>query len=399
MIFDIIHFLSDYLGWKIPAVFLYSSTRMAMAAITSWLVCIFVGPRFIAKLYQLKIGQTVRLEDCPKLGELHAKKENTPTMGGLLILTSMLLSLALFMNLRHSFTFILLLTTLALGGIGAIDDTMKLKGRNTKGLPGRWKLALQVLFALLLTLYLIAPPLTEALHIGSWFAPPFARDPSVGENDFLSLSSYITRVYLPFLKHPLLTLGGWALPLFALMVIGVVAGTSNAVNLSDGLDGLAVGLLSLVAATLGGVAFVSNHTDLAGYLGILYIDGAGEIAVYLSACVGACLGFLWYNSHPAQVMMGDTGSLALGGILGVSALLLARQLLLALVGGMFVAEAVSVMLQVGSYRLRNRKRVFLCAPLHHHFEYKGWPETKVVIRFWIIGLLLAIVGVTSLKFQ
>lgn len=179
----------------------------------------------------------------------------------------------------------------------------------------------------------------------------------------------------------------------------VITGSSNAVNLTDGLDGLAAGSLIMVAGSLGIVAFVSNHQDLARYLNILYIEGSGEIAIYLCAMIGACLGFLWYNGYPAQVFMGDTGSLTLGGIIGVSAVLLKREFLLGIVGGIFVAEALSVILQVASYRFRNKKRIFLIAPLHHHFEYKGWPETKVVIRFWIVGLIFAIIGIASLRFQ
>jgi phospho-N-acetylmuramoyl-pentapeptide-transferase len=398
VIFDLIQLLSVYLG-HVPAVFLYSSTRMAMAAITSLLVCVLAGPRFIAMLSRWKAGQPIRTADSFLLGELHAKKQNTPTMGGVLILVSLLVSLFLYMNLRHAFTLILFLTLLSLGFLGALDDLAKLRQRHSRGLSGRLKLALQVCFTLALMAYLLIPSVTNCLQLGNWFPPPTAREVVGGQTATLSLSDYVTRLYLPFVKHPLWSFAGWGLPLFGILVIGVVAGTSNAVNLADGLDGLAVGLLTLAAATLAGVAFVSNHSDLAAYLGILYIEGASEIAVFLSACVGACLGFLWYNGHPAQVFMGDTGSLALGGALGVSALLLAREFLLALVGGVFVAETVSVMLQVASYRWRNRRRIFLCTPLHHHFEYKGWPETKVVIRFWIIGLLLAIIGIASLKFQ
>ncbi len=185
----------------------------------------------------------------------------------------------------------------------------------------------------------------------------------------------------------------------AILITFVITGSSNAVNLTDGLDGLATGMVMLAAGAFALIAFVSNNIDLAQYLHILYIDGSSEIAIYLAALFGACLGFLWYNSHPAQVFMGDTGSLTLGAILGVSAVLLKRELLLGIIGGIFVIEALSVMLQVGYFKLCNKKRLFLCAPLHHHFEYKGWPETKVVIRFWIIGLMLAIVGIASLKFQ
>ncbi len=184
-----------------------------------------------------------------------------------------------------------------------------------------------------------------------------------------------------------------------LLITFVVAGASNAVNLTDGLDGLATGCLIMVASCLALFAFVSNHLDLSGYLNILYVEGSGEIAIYLSALVGACIGFLWYNGYPAEIFMGDTGSLALGGIIGVAAVLLKREALLALVGGVFVVETLSVIMQVMSYRYRKKKRIFRCTPLHHHFECIGWPESKVVIRFWIVGLLLAIVGMSSLKFQ
>jgi phospho-N-acetylmuramoyl-pentapeptide-transferase len=179
----------------------------------------------------------------------------------------------------------------------------------------------------------------------------------------------------------------------------VITGSSNAVNLTDGLDGLASGCLIMVAGVLALIGFLSNNIEMSRYLNILYIEESGEIAIYMFALIGACLGFLWYNGHPAQVFMGDTGSLALGGIVGVSAILLRREVLFAIVGGIFVAETISVILQVGSYKLRNKKRIFLCTPLHHHFEYKGWPETKVVLRFWIISLILAIFGIASIKFQ
>jgi phospho-N-acetylmuramoyl-pentapeptide-transferase len=226
-----------------------------------------------------------------------------------------------------------------------------------------------------------------------------SSDAEHSRENSLSLREYVSRIYLPFIKEPVLILSGASLLLIAFFIFFVITGSSNAVNLTDGLDGLAAGCLIMVAGVLSLFAFVSNHFDIARYLNILYIEGSGEIAIYLFAMIGACLGFLWYNGHPAQVFMGDTGSLTLGGILGVSAVLLKREFLLGVVGGIFVAEAVSVIVQVLSYRLRQKKRVFLCAPLHHHFEYKGWPETKVVVRFWIIGLLLAIIGVASLKFQ
>lgn len=380
---------------RIPLVLSYTSTRMMLAALTSLLLCILLGPRFIRKLYEMKIGQSIRKKECPLLGELHSKKENTPTMGGILILFSMLISLILWMDLQNPFTLILFAATITLGCVGAVDDYLKIRMKNTKGLSARKKVIAQVGISTLIALYLLYPPFAEFFHSGSWFIPPTAKDFVSGDLN-LSLSEYSSRLYFPFVKEPLLTLGGLVACLFFVLVM---TGSSNAVNLTDGLDGLAAGCLIMVAICLALIAFVSNNMDLARYLNILYIEGSGEIAIYLSAFAGACLGFLWYNSHPAQIFMGDTGSLALGGIIGLSAVLLKREFLLAVVGGVFVAEALSVILQVGSYRLRNKKRVFLCAPLHHHFEYKGWHETKVVTRFWIIGLMLTIIGIASLKFQ
>jgi phospho-N-acetylmuramoyl-pentapeptide-transferase len=247
------------------------------------------------------------------------------------------------------------------------------------------------------------PGVAKQVQVDQWFEPPSAKEqiqkvkPLVATQ--LSTSEYMTQYYVPFYKDPVVQVGGGLAVIGIIVTILVIIGSSNAVNLTDGLDGLAAGCVVLVAGVLALVAFFSNNIEMSRYLNILYIDGSGEIAVFLSATIGACLGFLWYNGHPAQVFMGDTGSLALGGILGVAAVLLRREVLLALVGGIFVAEALSVILQVGSYRLRDKKRIFLCAPLHHHFEYKGWPETKVVLRFWIIGLLLAVIGAISLKIQ
>ena len=373
-------------------VFSYCTTRMALAAITSLLFTIIFGKPFIKKLYEWKIGDQVRSEQCPLLGELHRDKNHTPTMGGILIIASLLLSLILWMDPKSPFTLILFSTTIVIGLLGGIDDYLKLRYKNKKGLTGKKKMFVQLGFAALLSLYLSWTPAQEALHNGSWFAPPQARV----ESEQLSTRQYAELFYVPFFKKPLFHMSLFVMLLFFMVVI---TGTSNAVNLTDGLDGLATGTVMLASATFAILAFLSNHLDIATYLNIIYIEGAGEVAVYLSAITGASLGFLWYNSHPAQVFMGDTGALTLGAILGVSAVLLKREVLLTVVGGVFVAEALSVMLQVGSFKLRNKKRIFLCAPLHHHFEYKGWPETKVVTRFWIAGLLLAIIGMATLKFQ
>lgn len=398
-----LQFIGQELGLKIPAVFFYASTRMILAAITTLLFTIFLGPRFIKKLYELKVGQHIRVEDCPMLGELHKKKKDTPTMGGILILSSMLFALLIWMDLSSSYTWVLAITTLWLGAIGGVDDYLKLKYKNTKGLSGRRKMLLQTIFSLVLSLYLLVPSVTNSLSSQDVLTPPVAKEytqegKTIKTHSF-STKEMMARYYFPFFKEPIFVLSGLGLVAGFIITWLTVTGASNAVNLTDGLDGLASGCLIMAAFVLGIVAFLSNHADIARYLHILYIEGSGEIAIYLFALAGACLGFLWYNGYPAQVFMGDIGSLALGGILGVSSVLLRKELLFALVGGVFVAEACSVILQVGSYKLRNRKRIFLIAPLHHHFEYKGWPETKVVMRFWIIAVILAMLGLASLKFQ
>ncbi|MBI5272440.1 MAG: phospho-N-acetylmuramoyl-pentapeptide-transferase [Chlamydiia bacterium] len=414
MLLLILSFLSHMLHWKIPSAFFYFSTRMILAAVTSLLLTIFLGPRFIKKLYELKIGQSIRsVEECPLLAELHGKKKDTPTMGGLLILFSMIVSLVLWMDLRSAFTALLLLTTLVLGSLGAADDYLKLCYKNSKGLKARKKMAVQVMFSGFIAIYLLCPGFTHTLQSREFFRPPGAKEHVMIAREeghpvtthsstalrSLNTRAYIERFYVPFWKDPVVIFDGWLRFFSFLLIIFVITGASNAVNLTDGLDGLAAGCLVMASLVLAVFAFLSNHIDLARYLNILYIEGSGEIAVYLFALVGASLGFLWYNGYPAQVFMGDTGSLALGGILGVSAVLLRREVILAIAGGIFVTEALSVIIQVLSYRYRNKKRVFLCAPLHHHFEYMGWPETKIVIRFWIISLLFAIIAVASLKFQ
>lgn len=413
MMLWIIHILEKY-GVHVPAVFSYTSTRMILAAVTALIFCIFVGPYFIRKLYELKIGQTIRTDECPLLGKLHQKKQDTPTMGGILILSGMLLALILWMDLSAIFTYLLLFTTLSLGFLGGRDDYLKLKYKNTKGLSARKKLLYQCLVAAVIASYLLIPAVSQAVNNWTGIVPPIVKiehkeklhlDPAYsGPNETLqtsiisnlSLHEFALRLYVPFFKGPLIAI--FAVLMF-FFFLSVIVGSSNAVNLTDGLDGLAAGCLIMVATALGFVAFVSNNLDIALYLHIPYIESSGEIAVYLAAFVGAALGFLWYNGHPAQVFMGDIGSLTLGGVIGVSAVLLKKELLLGLVGGIFVAEALSVILQVLSYKYRNKKRIFLCAPLHHHFEYQGMAETKVVIRFWIIALLLAVIGVASLKFQ
>lgn len=389
-----------HLPWKVPTAFTYFSTRMILAALTGLLLTIFLGPRFIKKLYELKIGQSIRsLQEVPLLAELHGKKKDTPTMGGILILSAMVVSLFLWMDLSNVFTWILLLTTIVLGYVGARDDYLKLKYKNSKGLKARFKMLYQLGFSFLVAAFLLFPAISQFAESRL----PTAKEQVVVKSQIkttnYTMDQYMGRLYVPFWKDPVFIFDGISKIVALLFIMLVITGASNAVNLTDGLDGLAAGCLVMVSVVLAVFAFLSNHIDFARYLNILYIEGSGEIGVYLMALAGACLGFLWYNGYPAQVFMGDTGSLALGGILGVSAVLLRREVVLAIAGAIFVAEALSVIIQVISYRYRNKKRVFLCSPLHHHFEYKGWPETKVVIRFWIVGLLFAMIAVASLKFQ
>lgn len=395
MILLLLDSLKSY-GVHVPSVFGYVSTRMMCAAITALLISIFLGPRLIKKLYEWKIGQSIRTEDCPLLGKLHEKKKDTPTMGGVLIIFAIIVSMALWNDWGQIFPWLLLLTAGVLAFLGGYDDYLKLRYQNTKGLSARKKLLIQGLLSLAVVLYLTVPAISTFIEQSLGIPVPYAKD----TEGVYPVWEYSQRLYFPFFKEPLVWFVGSAfffvVPLFMMFVI---TGASNAVNLTDGLDGLAAGSMVLVAAALALVAFVSNNLYISNFLNILYIEGSGEIAVFLCALAGASLGFLWYNCPPAQVFMGDTGSLSLGGLIGVSAVLLKREFLLAIVGALFVAEALSVILQVVSYRYRNKKRIFLCAPLHHHFEYKGWPESKVVIRFWIVGLLMAIVGIASLKFQ
>jgi len=369
---------------------------MLLAAITTLLITIALGPYVINRLYALKTGQSIRVEDCPMLVELHKKKKSTPTMGGVLILCSMLISLILWMDLKSPYTGIFLVSTLYLGFLGGWDDYLKMKHKNSKGLAGKKKLVLQVILALGVGGFLIWGPTAPVAKLQTHRIEQRRVN---ARSETLSSEQLMGTYFLPFKKGAFFKLSGGLLLLGLVFSAFVITGSSNAVNLTDGLDGLAAGTIVMSAGVLALFAFLSNNLEISRYLNILYIEGSGEIAIYLSALIGACLGFLWYNGYPAQVFMGDTGSLALGGILGIAAVCLRREFLLALCGGVFVIEALSVILQVLSYKYRNKKRVFLCAPLHHHFEFRGWPETKVVLRFWIIALILAMIGIISIKIQ
>ena len=350
--------------------FTYLTFRAAGAVVTSLVLAFLLGPATIRWLRTLRFGQVVR-EEGPKA---HLEKAGTPTMGGVLILISCAISTLLWAELTNWYTIIPLLALLWMGVLGFADDYLKVVRRKTEGLVGRYKLLGQFGFGVALGVFLVFHPISP--FDSTWTGVPF-------------LSDYM--------------LAFWA-PAFVVFVSIVVAGTSNAVNLSDGLDGLACGLTAIAAGTFAILAYVTGRIDTSSYLGLFYLPGAGEMAVFAVALAGAAVGFLWFNSHPAEVFMGDTGSLSMGGAIGVMAILLKAEFLLIIVGGVFVLEALSVILQTGWFRYTARRygqgrRIFRMSPLHHHFEQLGWPETKVVIRFWILGLLFAMVAISTLKIR
>ncbi len=341
-------------------VFRYITFRTAMALVTALVLSLCLGPWMIRKLRERQIGETIRT-DGP---ERHRTKAGTPTMGGLLILGSLVVSVLLWGNLQNRYVWIALLVTVALGGIGFYDDWLKL--RTPRPLKIGEKFLGQLAVGLVLGLYLY-------------------RFPADGVTSQLSV---------PFVKEWVPDLGAWYILFAALIIVGA----SNAVNLTDGLDGLAMGPVIVAAVAFGVIAYVTGHARLSEYLFILKVRGAGELTVFCGAMMGASVGFLWFNSYPAEVFMGDVGSLALGGAIGTLAILSKAELLLPFIGGLFVIEAVSVILQVLSFRLTGR-RIFRMAPLHHHFELIGWPEAKVVIRFWILALMMALLALTTLKLR
>ncbi len=343
-------------------VFSYLTMRAILGALTALVICFLVGPYMIARLSLRQIGQTVR-DDGPAT---HLLKAGTPTMGGALILIAIAVSTLLWADLSNRFVWVVLLVTLAFGGIGFVDDYKKLILKDPAGLAPRFKLLWQSLFALGAAAFLYAT----------------AVDPVE------------TSLLIPFLKDVAIPLGA------AQMVVTYfyIVGFSNAVNLTDGLDGLAIMPSVLVGGALGVFAYVTGNVNFSDYLGIPYVAGTGEILVFCAALAGAGLGFLWFNTYPAQVFMGDIGALALGAALGTVAVVTRQELILAVMGGVFVVETVSVIMQVASYKLTGR-RIFRMAPLHHHFELKGWAEPKVIVRFWIITVVLVLIGLSSLKIR
>ncbi|MDH3254037.1 MAG: phospho-N-acetylmuramoyl-pentapeptide-transferase [Acidobacteriota bacterium] len=344
-------------------VFRYITFRAAGAVVTAVFLSLVLGPWFVRSLRRLSIGQNIR-----DVGpESHQVKAGTPTMGGLLILLSLLLPTLLWANLTNPLIWLAMLLTLAFGAIGFADDWLKIRRRRNLGLTARTKFLLQALVAAAAASAVLGLPEIHGL------------EPTVA---------------LPFFKRAIFNIG-W---LYVPFVVVVLVGSSNAVNLTDGLDGLAIGATIIAAATYGIFTYIAGNAVVAGYLQVPFVRGVGEVAIFCSALVGASLGFLWFNAHPAEVFMGDVGSLAIGGAIGTVAVLSKQEIVLLLVGGLFVLEAMSVIIQVTSFKLTGR-RVFRMAPLHHHFELAGWSEPKIIVRFWIMAILCSLLSLSTLKLR
>jgi phospho-N-acetylmuramoyl-pentapeptide-transferase len=359
-------------------IFRYLTFRTAFASLTALFTALIIGPIVINRLREFQIGQFIR-EEGPKA---HQKKAGTPTMGGLLIVISIVVPTLLWADLTNRFVWIAVFSVCAFGAIGFADDYIKVVNRRNLGLTSKAKMGLQVATSILIAVALIT---------------------------MQTRGMYSTRLLVPFLKqfHPDLVIASlvsnpaiWPLAFlpFIAFVMLVIVGSSNAVNLTDGLDGLAIGCTVIAAGALAVLTYVSGHATFADYLGLEHMPLAGELTIFCGAMVGSAIGFLWYNAHPAEVFMGDVGSLALGGAIGTVAVMIKQELLLPFIGGIFVIEAVSVILQVTSYKLR-KKRIFKMAPLHHHFELLGWSESKIIVRFWIASLVFALFALTTLKLR
>lgn len=361
MLYHLLYPLSKYIsGFNI---FKYITFRTAYATVTAMLISFLFGSLFIGLLRKYQVKESIR-DDGPRT---HLVKEGTPTMGGLLILISIILPTVLWADLTNRFVQLILFVTLWMGALGFMDDYLKARLKQRKGLVARKKFVGQVLLGLILGAIL-------------YFYPPDA--------------AFDTATDLPFIKEYYLDFGYFYIP----FVVFVITGASNAVNLTDGLDGLAIGLVGISAIAFGGLCYITGRVDFSSYLDIRYLEDSGELTVYCGALVGACLGFLWFNTNPARVFMGDTGALALGGALGALSLLIKKEILLVIIGGVFVLEAASVIIQVMYFKATG-KRVFRMAPLHHHFELAGWKEQQVVVRFWIIGIIFALITLSTLKIR
>jgi phospho-N-acetylmuramoyl-pentapeptide-transferase len=360
MLLWLTEYLSEYVSGF--SVFGYLTFRTMVSAITALVMSLLIGPVVIERLSRHQIGQTVR-EDGP---ESHFSKAGTPTMGGALILIVIFITTLLWGELSNRYVWTVLVVTMAFGVIGWIDDYLKLSRGNSRGLIARWKYLLQSISGLSAAVFLYLTAEVPAQ----------------------------TELIVPFFKDVAIPLGAG----YIVVAYFVIVGTSNAVNLTDGLDGLAILPTVMVGAALGLIAYLAGHVEFADYLQIPYIADAGELSVFCGALIGAGLGFLWFNTYPAQVFMGDVGALALGAALGVVAVIVRHEIVLFIMGGVFVLETVSVILQVASYRLTG-KRIFRMAPIHHHFELKGWPEPRVIVRFWIITVVLVLIGLSTLKLR
>jgi phospho-N-acetylmuramoyl-pentapeptide-transferase len=359
-------------------VFQYATFRTAFASMTALFLSIVLGPWLISKLRQFQIGQHIR-EEGPKS---HHKKAGTPTMGGVLIVVSILVPTLLWTNLRNPYVWVALFGLVSFGAIGFWDDYTKVRRMRNLGLSGRMKFGLQVAAALVIGVWLLV------LHAHGLYSTgmnvPFFKQ--------IRPDLLIDRFLANPWTYPL------AFPFFFGFLVFVLVGSTNAVNLTDGLDGLAIGLMIIAASAMTVLSYVSGHAVFGGYLDIARLPGAAELAVFCGAMTGASIGFLWYNAHPAEVFMGDVGSLALGGAMGTVAVLIKQEILLVFIGGVYVIEALSVILQVASFKLRG-KRIFKMAPLHHHFEALGWQEAKIITRFWIAGIVMALFALTTLKLR
>lgn len=367
MLADFLYKFTDYfIGFN---VFRYITVRAALAAITALFISWWIGPKIIALMKKYQIGEEIRKEGPAS----HQAKRGTPTMGGLIIIISVLTAVLLWSDLSNMYLLLIVITTLVMGLVGFIDDYLKAILKFKRGLIGRYKLIGQISLGLLVGLVIYFHPHFQGLH---------------------SITS------VPFFKNLEINFGVF----YIFVVVFVITGASNAVNLTDGLDGLATGLAAIAFIALAGVAYVSSNVKMSDYLNIIYLPGTQELAIYCLAVFGAAIGFLWFNAYPAQIFMGDTGSLALGSAMGTAAVLLKKELLLILIAGVFIVEALSVIIQTSYFKYTKKKfgeghRVFRMAPIHHHFELKGWHEAKVVIRFWIIGILLALLSLSTFKTQ
>ncbi len=394
MLYHLFEYLEQAYQFPGASVFQYISFRAALALITSLLISMVFGGKLIERLRRLQIGETVR--DLGLAGQV--EKQGTPTMGGLIILASILIPTLLFAKLDNIYVIMLIITTVWLGFIGFMDDYIKVFKKNKDGLAGKFKIVGQVGVGLIIGCLLYFNEDVVVKH-----------QVDVGDGtEWIQSDKMVTTI--PFIKNnefDYQTLVSWLpdtmqegalLVVFLLVVIFIVTAISNGANMTDGLDGLATGSSAIIGVTLAIFAYVSGNTIFADYLNIMYIPESGELVVYIAAFVGACVGFLWYNAPPAAIFMGDTGSLAMGGLLGVVSVITKHEIVLAIIGGLFVVETVSVIVQVASFKLTG-KRVFAMAPLHHHFEKKGWSESTIVIRFWIIAVILALVGLATLKLR